>query len=239
MSRRPPPEAATATPNARETDPDRDGAGTPPAGDTGAALAQEMHVEARAQEKKDLRRRMRALRLVADQKQGPDAARGLVRSFMPCREQLGAVAGRVVAGYWPIITEIDIRPLMAKLDALGMVCALPVVVAPLQPLCFRRWRLEEDLEPGAHETMHPPASAEVLIPDLVLVPLLAFDDAGRRLGQGGGHYDRTLAALRAAGPVTAVGVGYAAQRIERVPRAEADQDLDWILTEAGCAPVRR
>lgn len=89
------------------------------------------------------------------------------------------------------------------------------------------------LETGAYSIACPQPRAPVLTPDLVLVPLLAFDHMGRRLGYGGGFYDRTIAALRAAGDVQVVGLAYSAQRLTRVPSAAHDMRLDWIVTEHG------
>ncbi|MGF1640735.1 MAG: 5-formyltetrahydrofolate cyclo-ligase [Rhodospirillales bacterium] len=182
-------------------------------------------------EKKRLRKRMRALRLVVDQKEGPDAARAVIGHLLAATERLGITAGSVVAGYWPIVTELDIRPLLARLDERGVVCALPVVVASDAPLSFRRWRPLDPLDVGLRGTSQPVVYAPEVVPEVVLVPLLAFDGEGYRLGQGGGFYDRTLAALRACGPLTAVGVGFAAQMVEKVPRDGDDQPLDYILTE--------
>ena len=139
----------------------------------------------------------------------------------------------VVAGYWPIGDELDIRPLLAALAQRGAVVALPVVVEPRRPLDFRAWGPGQPLEAGAHGTWHPCADAQPVTPDCLLVPLLAFDDDGRRLGYGGGYYDRTLQALRSGRPVLAVGVGYAAQRLAEVPHDDNDQAMDYVLTEAG------
>lgn len=190
------------------------------------------------EEKRALRRRMRALRLVADQKQGPDAALGLINAFLPHWPQLGLTRATVVAGYWPIITEIDVRPLLAKIEDRGCPLALPVLVAADQPLIFRRWRPREDaLIAGAHGTMFPPATAPAVVPDVVFVPGLAFDREGYRLGQGGGHFDRTLRALRRQKAICAIGVGYAVQRVERVPRGPHDEKMDWLLSEAGMERV--
>jgi len=183
------------------------------------------------EEKKNLRRRMRALRLVADQKEGPDAGRGLTVNGLPRRADLGIGPGTVVAGYWPIVTEIDIRPLLARLEQEGAVCALPVVADPDGPLVFRIWGLADPLEEGPRATYHPLPTAPEVTPEVLFVPLLAFDAEGYRLGQGGGYYDRTLEALRANGLVTAIGVGYAVQQVERVPHGPHDARLDWLLTE--------
>lgn len=139
--------------------------------------------------------------------------------------------GAVVAGYWPMRGEIDVLPLLSVLAERGQVTALPVVVAPRAPLEFRRWRDGDPLEEGPYGTRHPVASAAVVRPVCLLVPLLAFDRQGVRLGYGGGFYDRTLAALRADGPVVAVGVAYAGQEVEALPAEPHDERLDWVITE--------
>lgn len=174
---------------------------------------------------------MRALRLVADQKEGPDAALALIRHLLPALPELRVNEGAVFAGYWPIATEIDVRPLLARLYERGFRCALPAIVADEAVLTFRRWNPTDDLEPGEHDTRQPFATAETVTPDALLAPLLAVDGEGHRLGHGRGWYDRTLAGLRARGKVVAIGVGYGLQRIERVPSTPDDQPMDWILTE--------
>ncbi len=189
-------------------------------------------------EKKRLRKRMRALRLVADQKEGPGAARGVMTQLLAALDKLEIGSGSVVAGYWPIVTELDDRPLLARLDERGVICALPVVVSADAPLLFRRWGPLDELEPGVLGTSHPRVTAPEVVPDVVLAPLLAFDSDGYRLGQGGGYYDRTLAALRSRGALTAIGVGFAVQRTDRVPRDVNDARLDWILTEEMLTQVR-
>lgn len=148
-------------------------------------------------------------------------------------DRLSFSCGTVVAGYWPMGDEIDPRPLLEILAGRGCVIGLPVVMARGQPLLFRQWEVGDPLEQGLHGTCHPVAAAAEVTPDLLLVPLLAFDGAGYRLGYGGGYYDRTLAALRHHTHVTAIGVAFAAQRMEAVPRDQHDQILDLILTEQG------
>jgi 5-formyltetrahydrofolate cyclo-ligase len=139
----------------------------------------------------------------------------------------------VVSGYWPMAEEADPLPLLDALAAEGRAVALPVVVGRHRPLEFRQWRPGDPLEPGGHGTRHPLAQAAVLVPDLLLVPLLAFDRQGSRLGYGGGYYDRTLAMLRASGPAVAMGLAYAAQEVAALPRDGHDQHLDWVVTEEG------
>ncbi|HYD97791.1 MAG TPA: 5-formyltetrahydrofolate cyclo-ligase [Alphaproteobacteria bacterium] len=138
--------------------------------------------------------------------------------------------GRVVAGYAAIGSELQAWPALARAHAAGAACALPVVLGAGQALEFRRWSPGAPLVAGAFGAAVPPPDAEPVSPDLVLVPLLAFDRRGWRLGYGGGYYDRTLEALRAAGPVTAVGFGFSAQEAAAVPHEATDQRLDWIVT---------
>lgn len=162
-----------------------------------------------------------------------DYGRGAAEKLAIQADSLGLSCGTVVAGYWPMGDEIDPRPLLEILAGRGCVIGLPVVMARGQPLVFRQWESGEPLEQGLHGTCHPAAAAAEVVPDLILVPLLAFDGAGYRLGYGGGYYDRTLAGLRHRPHVRAVGVAFAAQRVEAVPRDQHDQILDLILTEQG------
>ena len=135
-----------------------------------------------------------------------------------------------VAAYWPMRSEIDPRAALVALHARGATLALPVVVARATPLGFRRWQPGAPLVPGGFGTQVPDVDDPV-DPAVLIVPLLAFDRVGRRLGYGGGFYDRTLAALRARGPVRAVGFAYAAQEVPDVPHTIDDQRLDLIVTE--------
>ncbi len=181
--------------------------------------------------KRALRRRMLALRLVVDQKHGPDAAMQLMKATLAATGAIGIGPGTVVAGTWQLGTEIDVRPLLARLDAAGAVTALPVVIDGDPALTFRRWRPTDPVVNGGHGTFHPADDAPTVTPDVVLVPLLAADRRGCRLGRGGGYYDRTLAALRARGRVTAVGLCFDIQVVDAVPSCDHDVLLDWLITE--------
>jgi 5-formyltetrahydrofolate cyclo-ligase len=140
--------------------------------------------------------------------------------------------GMVVSGYSPIRSEIDPGPLMRALAAQGAQLALPAVLARGKSLAFRAWSPGERLMLGPLGILEPsPIYAEV-IPDIMLVPLAAFDRLGHRIGYGAGHYDFTLAHMRKAKPVTAVGVAFAVQEIEAVPALQHDERLDYVLTEA-------
>lgn len=149
--------------------------------------------------------------------------------------------GAVVAGYRAIRDELNPEPLMETFALEQARLALPCVTGPDQPLVFRAWSPGDPLVRGAFGVEEPEPDAPELTPDLVLAPLLAFDEAGRRLGYGAGFYDRTLAALRANRTVASVGLAYEAQKLKRVPTGGHDAPLDWILTEkrAYQGPARR
>jgi 5-formyltetrahydrofolate cyclo-ligase len=139
---------------------------------------------------------------------------------------------RVASGFRRIRTELDPEPLMLALIEAGWRLCVPVIEGRGLPLRFREWRPGARMRPGPFGAQVP-AEGDWLKPDLLIVPLLAFDRAGRRLGYGGGFYDRTITCLRAAGLVRAVGFGYAAQEVDEVPVDETDAVLDAIVTEAG------
>jgi len=163
------------------------------------------------------------------------AAQGLVEMW---RLERPVQTPTVVSGFWPMAEELDIRPLMIELHNQGCQLCLPVVVAKRQPLVFRAWRPGDPLEAGVFGTLHPSPKREVIEPDALIVPMLAVDEEGWRLGYGGGFYDRTLAGLRARKNITAVGVGFNAQLVPEVPHGPDDQRLDWLLTDKrACAFV--
>ena len=147
------------------------------------------------------------------------------------REALGPGRGRTLAGYAAMRGEIDPMPLLRGWD--GPVC-LPVVAGKGRPLVFRAWRPGAPLVPGAFGARVPEAGEEV-VPDVLIVPLVAFTRAGDRLGYGGGFYDRTLEALRAWGAVTAIGFAWSSQEVDALPLEPTDQRLDAVVTERGPA----
>ncbi len=136
-----------------------------------------------------------------------------------------------MSAYMPIRTEIDPLPAMAELARFGPV-GIPIVLGEGRPLEFHRWEADAAMVAGPFGAMVP-VRAEIVIPEIVVLPLVAFDAKGRRLGYGGGFYDRTLDLLRQSGPVLAIGFAYAAQQAEDLPVEPTDQGLDAIVTEAG------
>lgn len=186
----------------------------------------------------DIIARKHALRRAAQERRrtasdaAPDAAVSVAAHVRALATRCAGPAG-VASGYLPVRGELDPRPAMAALAALGWRLALPVVVGRALPLVFRPWH------PGAATVaaafgLEVPAEDTEVVPDLLLVPMLAYDLRGHRLGYGGGFYDRTLAALRAARPATcAVGIAYAGQRVSTLPDTETDMRLDAIVTELG------
>lgn len=137
----------------------------------------------------------------------------------------------VIAGYGAFKDEIDPGPILRHFCMRGHVCALPAVEQADAPLRFRRWRPEDALGHGSLGEPTPSPELPLVEPDVLLVPLLAFDREGHRLGYGGGYYDRTLAKLRAQRQIIAVGLAFAAQEAPSVPHEPHDQRLDWVVTE--------
>ncbi len=173
-----------------------------------------------------------ALRRTSRQRRREAASGG--DSAVVCRRLLDSLAipaDATVSGYWPLRDELDPCPILSALATRGQRLCLPVVVESGAPLVFRGWRPDVSLEPADFGTQVPGADCPVLEPEILLVPLLAFDRQGHRLGYGGGFYDRTLAGLRGRRPVLAVGLAFAAQEVDKVPVELGDQPLDRIVTE--------
>jgi 5-formyltetrahydrofolate cyclo-ligase len=186
-------------------------------------------------DKRTLRSAMLAWRAALAEDERRAAAEGLLATL---RREMPFETPAVVSGFWPIKDEIDIRPLLIELFNVGCQLALPVVQGRGKPLLFRAWRPGDPLEAGVFGTLQPSARRETLEPDALIVPLLACDEEGWRLGYGGGFYDRTLGGLRARRDVTAVGVAFNAQLVPEVPHGPDDQRLDWLLTDKrACAFV--
>lgn len=144
-----------------------------------------------------------------------------------------------VAAYWALRTELNVEPLLAALAARGNICALPAVARGRGALEFRRWRPGDRLVSGVMNIQEPAPDAEIVEPELFIVPLLAFDATGHRLGYGGGYYDRALAAARAVRKIVAIGVAFSGQELPMVPHGPSDERLDGIVTELGARKFGR
>jgi 5-formyltetrahydrofolate cyclo-ligase len=140
-------------------------------------------------------------------------------------------AGAIVSGYSPMKSEFNPVPLMRRLADAGASLALPVVAGRSKPLIMRAWSFGAPLAAGVWGIREPPPEAPEVDPDILLVPLAAFDRRGHRIGYGAGYYDLTIAGLRARKPVTAIGLAFAAQEIDAVPITPRDAHLDLVLTE--------
>jgi len=178
--------------------------------------------------KRALRKEAAARRREAAAADDGSAGARLAERFL---EVIDVPASAPVSGFWPIRTEIDVMPLLRALAARGHPIALPVVAGAAQPLVFRAWREGDTMAEGPWGIREPLDGAPEIAPQVLLVPLLAFDRTGYRLGYGGGFYDRSLAALRGKGAAVAVGAAWAAQEVAAVPRDGRDQPLDWVVTE--------
>jgi 5-formyltetrahydrofolate cyclo-ligase len=141
-----------------------------------------------------------------------------------------------VSAFLAIGEEFNPGPLMARLHRDGARICLPAMVGKGQPLQFRAWSPGAPLRTVIWGIREPDETAPLVEPDVLLVPLLAFDRTGARLGYGGGFYDRSLHGLRARKAVTAVGLAYADQEVDAVPHLDYDERLDWVLTPEG--PIR-
>jgi 5-formyltetrahydrofolate cyclo-ligase len=167
-----------------------------------------------------------------------DSRQAAVAAIAAQKFPLPIAPGTIVSGFMPMKTEINALPLMRKLAEAGAQLALPVVEGRGKPLTMRAWRWGEELGSGVWGIREPKPDAARVDPDILLVPLLAFDRAGYRLGYGGGYYDLTIAGLRARKTTTAVGIAFAAQEVLRVPTTPRDARLDLVLTEREVIDLR-
>jgi 5-formyltetrahydrofolate cyclo-ligase len=155
------------------------------------------------------------------------AAGAIARRPFPLRISPGVI----VSGFSPLKSEINPLPLLRTLADAGARLALPVVAGRGQPLIMRAYAFGQELNSGVWGIREPKDDAPEVDPDVLIVPLAAFDRRGNRIGYGAGYYDMTINRLRALKPVTAVGIAYAAQEVPDVPVTERDARLDLVLTE--------
>jgi 5-formyltetrahydrofolate cyclo-ligase len=168
----------------------------------------------------------------------PAAERATAAELIAARGLPVPVDGAIVSGFMPIRSEVSPLPLLRKLAAAGARLALPVVAGPGRPLIMRAWAFGAPLAAGVWGIRQPPPEAAEVAPDILLVPLLAFDRTGHRIGYGAGYYDLTIAAMRKSKSVIAAGIAFAAQEIAEVPATPRDAQLDLVLTEReviGCS----
>jgi 5-formyltetrahydrofolate cyclo-ligase len=191
-----------------------------------------MNPETVAAEKAALRRVMRARRAALGHEARAAASLALRDRLVGWIESRGLAPASAIAGYWPIRDEIDPRPAMQAMAERGFRLALPVSLASAEPLAFRAWKPGDRLAPDLMRIDAPLTEAPAVTPALILVPMLAFDRACRRLGYGAGFYDRTLAGLRRTGATLAVGLAFSAQEVASVPTGPEDAPLDAVVTES-------
>ena len=179
-------------------------------------------------DKKDARTAALALRAAIPPAEAAAFARRLAR-IGP--ELARAHAAKAVSAFASIGDEIATGPLLAALDEAGFTVGLPITGKIGTPLTFRRWTPQTQMVTGRMSIPEPPADAEIVVPDVLFVPLAAFDRRGHRIGYGAGFYDRTLAGLRAKKEIVAIGIAYAAQEVLFVANDAHDEPLDLIVTE--------
>jgi 5-formyltetrahydrofolate cyclo-ligase len=182
------------------------------------------------EQKKALRARIRAWRAGLGAEAIARAADALAGHGLAFLHLQGAV---VVSAFSPMPDELRLWPLLRRLAAEGHRLALPVMQGKGKPLLFRAWAPGDAMDRAVWGIAEPRPDKPELEPDVLIVPLLAFDRRGWRLGYGGGFYDRTLAGLRTRKAIVAVGVGFDEQRVDAVPHLDYDQRLDWVLTPSG------
>ena len=187
-------------------------------------MVDEMIEEAKAA----LRVRARAARASLDHGERAEAAAAAARHFF---DGIALAASDVVAAYWRIRDELDCQPILVRLMDSNQTVVLPVVLGPEEPLDLRVWEQGASLYESGFGTLAPSELAPKAEPDVVIMPLLAFDSRGTRLGYGGGYYDRTLASMKKRPRL--VGLAFAAQELDRIPREAHDVPLDAVVTEAG------
>ncbi|MFZ1921258.1 MAG: 5-formyltetrahydrofolate cyclo-ligase [Xanthobacteraceae bacterium] len=184
--------------------------------------------------KSDLRRQAAARRdaLPADVRKA--AAEAIAALPFP----LPIAPGTIVSGFMPLKSEINPLPLMKKLAEAGATLALPKIAGRGKPLIMHAWAWGAPLDTGQWGIREPKPDAPEVEPDILLVPLLAFDRMGNRIGYGAGYYDMTIARLRSRKPVLAVGIAFAVQEVAAVPATERDARLDLVLTESETIEVK-
>lgn len=180
------------------------------------------------QAKAELRLQAHAARAALSPNSRAEAAERVAQHFFAA---VSLLPDDVVAAYWRIRDELDCQPILVRLMDSGQTVVLPVVVGPEKPLEMRVWEQGTALYEAGFGTLAPTDLAPQREPDIVIMPLLGFDQHGTRLGYGGGYYDRTLAHMKKSPRL--IGLAFAAQELSDIPRDSHDVPLDAVITEAG------
>ncbi len=184
------------------------------------------------EQKRALRAQMRAWRAGLSAAEQAAAGRGLVAHGLDFLK-VGSPAETAVSAFAPMADELRVWPLLRRLAEDGFKLCLPVMQGKGRPLVFRAWTQGDAMDSGVWGIAEPKADKPVVEPDVLLMPLLAFDNQGWRLGYGGGFYDRTLRRLRDMKRIVTVGLAFDAQQVDAVPHLDYDERLDWVLTPSG------
>jgi 5-formyltetrahydrofolate cyclo-ligase len=185
--------------------------------------------------KKNIRKKILSLRKRMSSKR-------VQENSLACREKFfrtfNTTVLKKVAGYSPIHSELNVMPILQKLDSAGVTCSLPVVDKYSRRLSFRNWRYGDNLILSEMGVFEPIGRKRECIPNVILTPLVAYDQFGSRLGYGGGFYDRTIDHIKQQfiydpDDFLIIGIAYSMQKVEKLPCNDLDQKLDWIVTEKG------
>jgi 5-formyltetrahydrofolate cyclo-ligase len=185
--------------------------------------------------KTELRRELRKRRESIPGQVRAAAAQAIAERTLPIEPR----PGTIVSGYSPLTSEINPLPLMRRFAEAGAQLALPVVAGRGQPLTMRAWTFGQELGFGVWGIREPKPESPEVFPDILIVPLLAFDQRGYRIGYGAGYYDMTISRLRTLKPIIALGIAFAAQEVDEVPTSPRDARLDLVLTEHGMIDHRK
>jgi 5-formyltetrahydrofolate cyclo-ligase len=167
-----------------------------------------------------------------------DARKAAAEAIAARKFPLAITPGTIISGFMPLKSEINPLPLLQKLSQAGARLALPAIAGRGKPLIMRAWQFGAPLDRGQWGIREPKPDAPDVEPDILLVPLLAFDREGFRLGYGAGYYDMTIHRLRTRKPMTAVGIAFAAQEVPKIPTTPRDERLDLVLTEREVIDLR-
>ncbi|GAB5389424.1 MAG: hypothetical protein Alpg2KO_23920 [Alphaproteobacteria bacterium] len=181
-----------------------------------------------AQQKIRLRSELKPVRDALSSEYRAEASQQMAARLLPL---LQATPFKCLAGYWPMASEADPRPVMMAVQEQGLKVGLPLVDRTDKPLTFRLWNGQEPPWQGPLGNLEPDPKDRRAAPDILLLPMLGFDRRGGRIGFGKGYYDRTLSELRGFKPIIAIGLAFAEQEVPEIPMEKHDQRLDWIVTQ--------